>query len=88
MDKINKGFVSGDSYYKYENEKGKLRMFGGSWSINLAFVSADVKQFIFETDKAVYVIDKDTAFKSGIRRVLGGEEKLVIPIRLWRTVLK
>lgn len=86
--KINKGHVHGNTYYKHEKESQMMKMMGGAWSVNLAFITEEVKEFIFETDKAYYQIDRETAFKKGIERILQGEKKLVVPLRAWRVTLK
>lgn len=71
-------------FCKREDEKQKLRMAGGSWYINLDEVDVSkVNRICYITDKATYEISARDAVTHGFRAILGGEEKLVVPIRFW-----
>lgn len=59
-------------------------MSGGSWSVNLKEIKGrDVKGIVFKTEKNTYSISHDDAYKHGFVRILGGEEKLVVPLTAW-----
>ena len=78
------GIVKDGIYFKKEKEKDQLRMSGGSWSINLSEVNLmQVRGVIFCTEKAHYVISPTKALLYGFKRQLGGEEKLVVPLKHW-----
>lgn len=89
-----RGWIQNGIYHKFEDEKQKLRMSGGSWSINLQDIVAarDKGQFVrvveYETDKAIYRIDFVTATQRGFRVMLGGEAKLVVPLKHWSVISK
>jgi hypothetical protein len=69
---------------KNEKEKAKLRMGGGSWSINLDKVSLkEVDTIEYNTELHTYTISTKDAIDKGFIRFLGGEKKLVIPIEFW-----
>lgn len=72
------------NYIKHEDEKNKLRMGGGSWTINLKEVDLSTTPKIgFVTNKGVYRISAEKAIENGFERTLGGERKLVVPIEYW-----
>lgn len=78
------GSVQGGIYLKKEKESGKLRMSGGSWTIKVDEVQHDhIKGIVFTTSKHTYSIDKDHAFKIGFVKMLGGELKLIVPVKHW-----
>lgn len=78
------GVVRNGIYYKQEKEKDRLRMAGGSWSINYDDVDFDkVTTIVFCTEKAHYVISANKALLTGFERTLGGERKLVVPVKCW-----
>lgn len=78
------GVVKDGVYFKKEKEKDQLRMAGGSWSINLADVDFDkAHTIVFCTDTAHYIISATDAQFHGFERTLGGEEKLVVPLKYW-----
>jgi hypothetical protein len=80
-----RGTVVGRVYVKYEKESGKLRMSGGSWSINLADINGkDFDSIKYVTEKSIYEISLEDAFRSGFERVFGGENKLIVPLIKWR----
>jgi hypothetical protein len=81
-----RGLTEGSTYVKWENEKEKLRIGGGSWSINLAdcnLSDPNIQSIRFETDKAIYRIGKAKAVGFGFKRNFQGEAKLVVPIKYW-----
>ena len=73
------GIVKGDTYYKREHERTKLKMSGGAWPINMAEVNDSVKNIVYKTDKGTYKIEYDKAVKKGFYRSFQGETKLVVP---------
>lgn len=78
------GITRNKIYYKQEKEKDRLRMAGGSWSINYDDVDfSKVETIVFCTEKAHYLISADKALLTGFDRVLGGERKLVVPVKCW-----
>ena len=81
------GKIVGNTYIKKEDEKQKLRMGGGSWSINLAEISEIVKEIVFITSESKYRIDKEVAIARGFIRSMATkgviEKKLIVPIKHW-----
>ena len=81
------GTIINDTYVKNEKEKSKLRMGGGSWSIPYELVSKSkhlhVKDILYRTPKVLYTITIDSALSKGFILSLGGELKLVVPIKHW-----
>ena len=81
------GKIVGNTYIKKEDEKQKLRMGGGSWSINLAEISEIVKEIVFITSESKYRIDKEIAIAKGFIRSMSTkgviEKKLIVPIKHW-----
>lgn len=85
----NKSYINGDTYVKYEKESGKLRMSGGSWTINLDKINLDkVKIIRYITEKYNYQIKTDDATGKGYIRNFRGENKLVVPIAEWTKEVK
>ena len=82
------GKIVGNTYIKKEDEKQKLRMGGGSWSINLAEISEIVKEIVFITSESKYRIDKEIAIAKGFIRPMSTngviENKLIVPIKHWK----
>ena len=69
---------------KYEKESSKLRMSGGSWTINVEkFPLAKYHTIRYITRQYVYDIDTEEALSNGFYKNLGGEKKLVVPIKHW-----
>ena len=81
-----KGYVSGKIYYKHEKEADKLRMGGGSWTINLSWIKMGVEEVCYITEIGEYRISFPDAVKFGFRRIFQGEEKLVVPCKNWNFV--
>ena len=77
------GIVKGDTYYKREHERTKLKMSGGACTINMAEVNDSVKNIDYKTDKGTYKIEYDKAVKKGFYRSFQGETKLVVPEKEW-----
>ena len=81
------GKVVGDAYIKNGDENQKLRMGGGSWSINLDEIDDLVKEIVYITKKAKYRIDRETAIAKGFIRNMSTngviESKLIVPIKHW-----
>ena len=80
------------TYWKYENEADKYQA-ERAWTINVEELKhlskqkgARIETFILETDKALYITDRETVDKCA-RKVLGGEEKVVIPLQDWRMII-
>ena len=72
---------------KYEKESSKLRMSGGSWTINVEkFPLAKYHTIRYITRQYVYDIDTEDALSKGFFKNLGGEKKLVVPIKHWRRI--
>ena len=63
------GIVKGDTYYKREHERTKLKMSGGAWTINMEEVNDKVKNIVYKTDKGIYKIEYDKAVKKGFYRI-------------------
>lgn len=79
-----KGNIFDGTYHKHENEKDRLRIGGGSWSIPLDWIeNKGVHTVRYTTDKAVYEIDLMKANVAGFTRVLQGERKLIVPVKFW-----
>ena len=78
------GFIVNGVYTKREDEKQKLRIAGGSWTINLAEIAGeDIKLFVYKTPKFIYEIESETAYKRGFIRRFKDEAKLIVPIKYW-----
>jgi len=77
-------------YKKYEKEASKLKMvMGGAWTINLNLVNLDeIDLIVYETKKYIYSITKKEASNIGSRLLLGGEMKLVVPLKYWKKLKK
>ena len=75
--------IKGTTLVKREKESSKLRMAGGSWTINLDHLPELVQAFQYITDKCTYTIDRTKAFDVGWILVMQGERKLVVPVEHW-----
>lgn len=84
------GTIKNRVYKKYEKESSKLRMVkGGAWTINLDEVYLeDIVLIVYETKKYIYSIYKQDASNVGARLLLGGEMKLVVPLKYWKKLKK
>jgi hypothetical protein len=85
------GFIENKIYIKKETEASKLRMNGGAWTINLMEIGQLVDKHGYPekmriiTEKHIYEIDYVDAFReNSFVKILGGEMKLVIPIKSWK----
>lgn len=81
-------FTEGTTLVKREKEKDKLRMSGGSWTINLENEISHIEGFQYITETHVYEITKTQAFFNGFEKTFNGERKLVVPIKYWNTTEK
>ena len=77
------GIVKNNTYYKKEHEKTKLRMAGGSWSINMAEINDNIENIVYKTNKNIYKITLKKAKEVGFYRTFQGELKLVVPELNW-----
>ena len=69
---------------KYEKESSKLRMSGGSWTINVdKFPLVNYHSIRYITRQYVYTISSEDALENGFYKTLGGENKLVVPLKHW-----
>jgi len=75
------------TYLKREQESQKLRIGGGSWSINLDELPPTAKQIKYITEEGTYQISVDDALAHGFERMLGGERKLVVPLGKWKLII-
>ena len=79
------GTVDGGFYVKKESEKDKLRMSGGSWTINLDEINnKDITKIVFFTESYIYRISYSRAQEKGFIKHLAGELKLIVPIKYWK----
>jgi hypothetical protein len=79
-----KQFIKEGTLTKYEKESGKLRMSGGCWTINMDKVKLEsLQDIVYITERYKYEIPKQWAVKNGFMQMLGGELKLIVPIKYW-----
>lgn len=78
-----RGTLIDDCYTKREDESNKLRLGGGSWTINLDDLPDEAQTIVYKTVSGTYVIGRADAFTHGFVRQLGGENKLVVPLKFW-----
>jgi len=78
-----RGTIVGNEYIKRESEKDKLRMGGGSWTINLGWLRPGVDKITYITLKDTYSISLKDAMLHGFKREFKGENKLVVPLEYW-----
>jgi hypothetical protein len=85
------GFIENKIYIKKETESSKLRMNGGAWTLNLAEIAqlkdkhGTPEKIKIITEKYIYEIDYIDAFReNSFVKILGGEMKLVVPIKSWK----
>jgi hypothetical protein len=79
-----RGVLKNGIYTKKEDENQKLRMGGGAWSINLEEIPKGTQIIEYITPKDRYLIGYDEAMEKGFIRMLGGEKKLIVPLKLWQ----
>ena len=77
------GKIKENTYYKKEHERTKLRMAGGSWSINMSEINDEVENIIYKTNKHTYKITLKKAKEFGFYRTFQDELKLVVPEKHW-----
>lgn len=79
--------IENNKMIKMEKESSKLRIGGGSWTINLDKVNLDdINEIEYLTHKSRYNISKDAALSKGFYRTFQGERKLVVPLKHWSEV--
>lgn len=79
--------IENNKMIKTEKESSKLRIGGGSWTINLDKVNLDdVNEIEYITHKSSYTISKQDAVSNGFYRTFNGEKKLIVPIKYWKEV--
>jgi hypothetical protein len=71
-------------YTKHEDDQQQLRLGGQSWTINLEELPDNATLIEYITPKTRYVISREEAFKHGFEQTLGGELKLIVPIKFWQ----
>lgn len=82
---MNRFYISEGTFHKYEKETGKLRLSGGSWTINLDKIDLEsIKSIRYITERYIYEIHSDDAKSNGYIRDFRGENKLVVPIKYWK----
>lgn len=72
--------------HKYEKEESILRMIpGGAWTINLQQwnLNDGISGIIYETTDYIYKITTSEAVRFGKVGYLGGEKKLIVPLKHW-----
>jgi len=79
-----RGILHDHIYTKYEDDQQQLRLGGNSWTINLQDLPADAVLIEYITPSTRYVINRYDAFKHGFVRKLGGEDKLIVPLKWWQ----
>lgn len=78
------GQLKGSTWVKHEKEKDKLRMGGGSWTINLDELPIGATAVEYWTDGGdMYTISLSHAHDHGFIRIMGGERKLIVPLKWW-----
>ncbi len=78
------GQIEDRHYRKKEDESQKLRLGGGSWTINLdELKDKEIDEITLITKDYEYNISYTKAFSKGFIRVMQGENKLVVPIKHW-----
>jgi hypothetical protein len=84
------GKVKDRVYHKYEKESSKFRKIEGKgWTINLDDLSLeDFDIIVYETRKYLYRIKTEEARFFGYIRILGGEKKLIVPLKRWEKIEK
>lgn len=80
-----RGWITDKTYRKNEQEDGKLKIGGGSWTINLQEIyGKPINRIEYITPKAIYSIDYQEAVSVGFVRTFQGEAKLIVPIKYWQ----
>ena len=78
-----RGWITDGVYYKNEDESNRLKMGGGSWTVNMEECPEDIDAIEYRTFKGTYRISGPDARSVGFFRMLMGERKLVIPVSKW-----
>lgn len=77
------GQLLGETWVKHENTKDILRMGGGSWTINLDELPVGTAEIEYWAEDTVYSISLRDAHDKGFIRIMGGERKLIVPLKHW-----
>ena len=81
---IMKAFIEIRVLYKKEKESGKLKMSGGSWTINMDKFDLDIVDEIhYITEQYAYTIKTNDAKWNGFVKEFQGETKLIVAIKHW-----
>lgn len=84
---MKRGQIVDKVYTKYEKEAGKLRLCGGSWTVNLQDVDiSQIDKIVYITEKATYTISMQDAMKHGFQRLFSKELKLVVAMKYWERI--
>lgn len=84
VEKTRHGYLQDGIFVKKEKERDKLRMADGAWSINLDELPLEAVAIRYITEKYIYTIETEVAHLKGFTRILGGEPKLVVPLKYWK----
>lgn len=79
-----RGVLKDGIYTKYEDDQQQLRLGGSSWSINIEELPIEAQLIEYITPRTSYVVSRKIAFKHGFIKVLGGEKKLIVPLKWWQ----
>lgn len=79
-----RGTLTGKIYTKNEDDNQQLHLGGESWTINLQELPGEAEIIEYITPTSRYVISRQDALKYGFIRNLGGEDKLVVPLKRWQ----
>lgn len=88
---MKRGIFQNGIYLKVEREKTKLRMSGGSWTINrndCDLTDPTLKVIRYVTELATYEITKEDALLYGFPMTFQGESKWVVPVKRWTEIKK
>lgn len=77
------GQLHGTTWIKHELKKDILRMGGGSWTINFDELPIGAEKVEYWVGSDVYTIDLAHAHDHGFIKVMGGERKLIVPLKWW-----
>lgn len=77
------GVLKEGVYTKKEDDQQQLRLGGNSWTINLTDLPETAQVIEYITPTTSWAISREDAFEHGFMRILGGEEKLIVPLKWW-----
>jgi len=78
-----KVYIKDRTLIKHEKESSKLRIGGGSWTIQTKWLNDKVDNVLYITPAKQYKISLNEAWENGFIREFQGESKLVVPIKYW-----